>query len=345
MRTRHLGSRSGFALIATLWLVIALGAVGLQAALSSRARRQAAANVLDGARARAAAIAGSEYARSRLTAALLGQAEELRSEAMASARSSRGRRSIQGRSVSRLFRGVDPLEDPWRSPQDLIVEEMAFGTARYAVLMRDVGAALNLNEANETMLRQFFSMGLRVDYAEADKIAQAILDWRDEDEIPRLNGGEREEYMREGALVLPANRDFVTIDELRHVQGMTPEIYVRAAQHITLIGDGDLNVNAAPEEVLLAIPGINEATVSELLRLRESGTLPRSDDQLAALIPGAASAIAAEGRGFTRRTTYTTDQVEILVEGWVDGGLVRVNARVVVSRGNSGATVVWRETF
>ena len=345
MKTRRLGSRNGFALIATLWLVIALGAVGMQAALGSRARRQAAANVLDGARARAAAIAGSEYARSRLTAALLGQVEELRSEAMASARSSRGRRSVQGRSVSRLFRGVDPLEDPWRSPQDLIVEEMAFGTARYAVLMRDVGAALNLNEADETMLLQFFSLGLRVDYAAADKIAQAILDWRDEDEIPRINGGEREEYMREGALVLPANRDFATIDELRHVQGVTPEIYARAARHVTLIGDGDINVNAAPEEVLLAIPGMNEATVSELLRLRESGTLPRSDDRLAGLIPGAASAIAAEGRSFTSRTTYTTDQVEILVEGWVDGGLVRVNSRVVVSRGNSGATVVWRETF
>ena len=346
MRTCRRERRSGFALVATLWLLIALGAVGLDAALRSRARRQAAANVLDGARARAAALAGSEYARSMLTAALLGQAEELRSEAMASARSSRSRRTVERRSVSRLFRGVDPLEDPWRSPQDLIVgDEMAFGTTRYAVLMRDVGAALNLNEANETMLRQFFSMGLRVDYAEADKIAQAILDWRDEDEIPRINGGEREEYMREGALVLPPNRDFVAIDELRHVQGMTPEIYTRAARFITLIGDGDLNVNAAPEEVLLAIPGINEATVTELLRLRDSGTLPRNDSQLAGMVPGAATAIEAEGRAFTRRTTYTTDQVEILVEGWVDGGLVRVNSRVVVSRGNTGATVVWRETF
>ena len=78
MRTCRRERRSGFALVATLWLLIALGAVGLDAALRSRARRQAAANVLDGARARAAALAGSEYARSMLTAALLGQAEELR---------------------------------------------------------------------------------------------------------------------------------------------------------------------------------------------------------------------------------------------------------------------------
>ena len=68
MRTCRRKRRSGFALVATLWLLIALGAVGLDAALRSRTRRQAAANVLDGARARAAALAGSEYARSMLTA-------------------------------------------------------------------------------------------------------------------------------------------------------------------------------------------------------------------------------------------------------------------------------------
>ena len=79
-----LGGRDGFALVAALWLLVALGAVGLQTALASQARRQAAANLLDEVRARAAVVAGTEYARSRLTAAMLGQAEELRAEAVAS---------------------------------------------------------------------------------------------------------------------------------------------------------------------------------------------------------------------------------------------------------------------
>ena len=106
-----MNGRGGFALVAALWLLIALSAVGLDSALRSRARRQAAANVLDEVRARAAAVAGTEYARSRLTAAMHGQADELRAEAMASG----GRRSRQARnqSISRLFRSVDPLEDPW----------------------------------------------------------------------------------------------------------------------------------------------------------------------------------------------------------------------------------------
>ena len=339
------GGREGFALVAALWLLVALGAVGLQTALASRARRQAAANLLDEVRARAAVAAGSEYARSRLTAAMLGQAEELRSEAMERARGRQAQRVAQA-SVRSLFRSVNPLEDPWREPQQLVVPEMAFGEARYALLLRDVGAALNLNEASEENLRLFFAQGLGLDYGDADDLAQAILDWRDEDDLPRINGAEREEYLEEEALVLPPNRDFVDVDELRHVRGMTPEIYVMAAPHLTLLGDGQININSAPEPVLLSIPGMDEGTVNQLLSLRESGVFPRSDREIEGLLPAAlAESIDAAGRSFSSRTTYTTDQVEILAQGWVEGGVVQVTSRVVVTRGNTEATVVWREIF
>jgi type II secretory pathway component PulK len=344
MRGLNRAGREGFALVAALWLLVALGSVGLQAALASRARRQAAANLLDEVRARAAVVAGTEYARSRLTAAMLGRAEELRAEAMEQSRGRNQRRAATA-SVSRLFRSANPLEDPWREPQDLVVPEMVFGDARYALLLRDVGAALNLNEATEDMIRQFFSLGMEMDFAEADQLAQAIQDWRDEDEIPRINGGEREEYLEDGALVLPPNRDFVEIDELRHVRGMTPELYVRAAPHLTLIGDGDINLNSAPEPVLLAVPGMDPGAVVEILRLRDSGYLPRSDREFQALLPSVAPILETLGREFTGRTTYTTDQVEILAQGWVDGGVVQVTSRVVVGRGNREAEVQWREVF
>ena len=208
-------------------------------------------------------------------------------------------------SVRRLFRSSDPLEDPWREPQELIVPEMVFGDARYALLLRDVGAALNLNEADEEMLRQFFAQGIGLDYADADELAQAILDWRDEDDLPRINGGEREEYLEEGALVLPPNRDFVDVDELRHVRGMTPEIYVAAAPHLTLIGDGQINLNSAPEPVLLALPGMDRGTVTQLLRLRESGVLPRSDTELRVLLQRLSDA----------RHVAVAEDAETLVEG------------------------------
>jgi len=335
--------RRGFALIAALFLLVVLSAVGLDAALRSQTRRLAAANVLDQTRARAAALAGTEYARSRLTAAMLGKAQELRAEALANARSSRSRRSAERSSIGNLFRGADPLEDPWREPEELMALEMVFGDARFSLRDRDTGAALNLNEASEQSLRQFFSEGLGVDYAEADRITQAILDWRDEDDLPRINGGEREQYLDERRAVLPTDTDFNDLDELRHVAGMTPELYARARPYLTLIGSGDVNLNAAPEPVLLAIPGITPAAVAELLRLREGGRLPRSDRELRSMVSGAsADAIENAGRSFSRSTTYGTEEVEILAVGSVDGGPVRVTSRVVVRRGSTEAIVSWR---
>lgn len=338
------GQRAGFVLVATLWLLVALAAVGLDASLRSRERRLAAANVLDQTRARAAAMAGVEYARSRLTAAILGQADELRSQALERARSRRQQRRVMRQSIRSLFRSVDPFDDPWRDPQELVDPEKVFGDARYSLRLRDTGAALNLNEADEGMLRQFFALGLRVDYALADRLAQAILDFRDEDDLPRVNGGEREQYLDEGLPVLPANRAFAEVEEVRHVMGMTEEIYRRARPFLTVISSGDVNVNAAPLPVLLALPGMTESAASEILRLRESGDTPRSGRELQALLPpGAWAPIDAAGRDFDRVTTFHTNEVEILVEGRVEGGPVKVRARVVVSRSDAGAVVVWRK--
>lgn len=336
-------SGNGFVLVAALWLLVALGAVGLDAALRSRTRRLAAANLIDETRARAAAVAGTEYARSRLTAAMLGRAEELRSEALSRARSSRSRSRALRSSVRSLFRNSDPAEDPWRAPDELIAPDMAFGEARYTLRIRDTGAALNLNEIDEDVIRQFFAQGLRLDYARADRLAQTILDWRDEDDIPRLNGGEREEYLRAGAPMLPPNRDFAELDELRYVMGMTPELYDLAVPYLTLIGSGDVNLNAAPEPVLLALPGMTPAAATELLRRREAGIFARRNSELEGILPGLGEPNDDPFAGdFMRMTTFTTNEVEILSDGRVEGSPIRVEARVVVARSNTGAVVVWQ---
>lgn len=342
--TARVPRAGGFALVAALWLLVALSAVGLDAALRAQERRRAAANVLDRARARAAALAGAEYARSRLTAAMVGLGQELRQEAIQNARGRRSRRRAAEASMDRIFRWADPLEDPWRDPQQLMTQEMAFGEARYTLIARDVGSALNLNEASEEMLRQFFAQGLQVDFTLADELTQAILDWRDRDDIARVNGGERTAYLEARRAVLPANRDFADLSELRHVMGMTPEIFAAARPHLTLVGSGDINVNAAPEPVLLAAPGMTVAGVQEILRRRESGVFPRNDDQLERMLPGGAEEVFDRNeRSFDRATIFSTEEVEILVEGWVDGSPVRVRAQLVVRRSSTESVVTWRD--
>jgi len=336
----RLRSQAGFILISVLWLLVALTAVGLHAGLQLRTERLAAANQLDEVRARAAAMAGTEYARSRLTSAMLDRADELRAEA--ASRQQPGRQS-RVQSVDRLFRASDPLEDPWRDPEELVAPEMAFGDAHFALRLRDTAAALNLNGATEEMLRNFFSLGLELDYAQADRLTQAILDWRDEDDLPRVGGAERDDYLRAGAAVLPANRPFAELDELRHVMGMTPEIFERAVPYLTLTGTGRINVNAAPEIVLLSLPGMTRGIAQEILALRESGNMPRSTGQLLGRLSAAADPIRQNPQAFNNRVVYSTNEVEIISDGRVAGSAVEARVRVIVSRSDRGALVVSRE--
>jgi len=335
----------GFILIAVLWLLVAIAAVGLDAGLRGRSERLAVANTVDDSRARAAAYAGAEYARSRLTAAMLARADELRQQVAQQQRNSRGgaRGNTRTQSVERLFRSADPMEDPWRDPSGLLMDQISLGDANFRLQVRDTGAAVNLNTADEEMLRNFFAQGVGLDFTDADRITQAILDWRDEDDIPRVGGGERDVYVDEGLPVLPPNRPFASLDELRFVLGMTPEAFDAAAPHLTLIGSGRINVNAAPEQVLMAVPGMTPGLAGEIIRNRDSGYFPRDTDEFLELVPGA---VTGSGRraeqALLARITFATDEVEILSEGWVEGSPVSAIVHLVVSRANEGALVVWR---
>ncbi len=333
-------SRGGFVLIAALWILVALSAVGLQAALESQTRRRAAANLVDETRARVAVRAAGEWARSRLTAVSLGMEQQVRMDADPSV----GGAWIQATRATDL--GIGPLNDAWWNPSALLPPELRIGDTRIRFAVRDVGSALNLNEATEEMLGQFFSLGLELDFALADEITQAILDWRDEDDIPRVNGGEIDEYLDDGRPVLPPNRGFATIDELGYVMGVTPEILELARPHLTLVGTGDINVNSAPYEVLVSAPGMTREAALAVIQLRESGYYPTDEDDIENVVSRTAERrLERRAREFRNRTDFLTTELELLIEGGVEGSPVQLRLQLVVSRNPSGEPrIIWSAT-
>ncbi|MEX1183304.1 MAG: hypothetical protein WEF86_08700 [Gemmatimonadota bacterium] len=324
--------RSGFVLIAALWLIVALSAVALDSALRSQPARLAAANRLDETRAREAALAGVELVRSRLTAATLNRAEQIRADVSRQEGSSGRRQSV---------RSLLSVDDVWRDPQGLVPPGMSLGDAEFSVTVRGTGERLNINEADEEMIRAFLSQGLRNDYAAADQLTQAILDWRDEDDLPRLNGGEREQYLEDGLPVLPPNRPFASVAELRHVRGMTDEVFAQVEPFLTVIGSGMININAAPEAVLFAVPGLTVAVVAALLPIRSGGRYLQDRIDLEELT-GFDIPEGMRPSEFNRRVTFATNEVEIISEGSIAGNPVHTVVRAVAARSAEGAVVLWR---
>ncbi|MDP1858411.1 MAG: type II secretion system protein GspK [Gemmatimonadaceae bacterium] len=314
--------RRGFALIAALWLLVALSAIGLDFSLRARETRRAAANAVEATRARGAANAGVAHARSMLDA-LLRRAALLR---------------VESKGTSALLAAMDP----WRGIGQLLPDSVRLDEARYRVRLSDTGARLNVNLAGETALNRLF-VALRIDAGLADRLAQCIIDWRDADDLHHLRGAERDWYLETGARELPSNRSFRDLNELRDVRAVDERVLKVIVPHLTILGSGQINLNAADRPVLLSLPGMTEEAVAVILRLRRSSLGSVSLDALPAqLSSGARGALQDNMIVLRGRTTTETREVDVLSEGWVAGSPVRQRVHTLLVRTGDQGTMVWR---
>jgi general secretion pathway protein K len=312
-----LKAERGFALVAALWLLVALSVVGLEFGLRSHARHLAAANALEASRASAGVAAGLADAQALL------------------ARLAREPATLGAADPNRLL-------DSWAGFASFLGDTSSIGEVRYRVSFHDANAALHLNRATEDELRRLF-LGLHVDFGVADRLAQAIMDWEDADDLHRARGAERADYLRAGLAVLPADRPFDRLSDLRHVMGMTPEIYRLVRPHLTLLGTGQVNLNAASRPVLLALPGMTEQSVGLLLR-RSGGSRPvRTLAELGNELPAAPrKALQDHFAELSARVVFETRELIATADGWTDGSPVHVTATGLFARAGSNAVMVWR---
>jgi general secretion pathway protein K len=115
----------------------------------------------------------------------------------------------------------------------------------------DENAKLNLNkivEPNGTIDERSYSVYNSVkrlfNTLEIDEVVlDAIIDWIDEDIEERVSGSES--FAKNGYLY--------SIDELTHIRGVTDEIYKKLLPHVTIFGDGLININSADKYVLMSL--------------------------------------------------------------------------------------------
>ena len=238
-------NRRGVALLAALWLVVAIATVALQFSLEARERRTIGILASERGIQRAAAQGALALVQAKLEYAL--------------------KVAPSGTNVQRLR-----ASDPWLDVDTTYSGTFYVDSMPVEVVAHDLGEKLNINQMTENDLRNFFSF-LLGDFSKATQLSQTIMDWRDADSIPRPQGAEHDDYIKAGMLALPTNSQFREIDELQNVMGMTPDIYAAAAPYLTTRGPGQVNINTAPVAVLRALPGMTDATINMILMLRSQG--------------------------------------------------------------------------
>ena len=84
----------------------------------------------------------------------------------------------------------------------------------------------NLNTATDGEIKQKTALMMGDDFQrEADAVSDCILDWRDADNLARMNGAEEKDYAAKGLPYRPADGPFNVMSELLLVMGVTPGMF------------------------------------------------------------------------------------------------------------------------
>ena len=229
----------GIALILVLWLTILLTVIGGSFAYGMRNEALAARNSLSLAQARALAD-GAIY-----------------------------------RTVFELMR-PKTLADVWSA--DGTVHVWDENGSRVAVNALDESGKIDLNTAPDGLIKGLLQTAAEADADTAARLVDVIGDWKDTDDLRRPNGAEAPDYQAAGLSYKPANAPFESVAELQRVLGMTPAIYGRIADSLTVHSRmAGINAAFASRTVLLAVPGATPEIVDTYIAQRR--------DALAAKLP------------------------------------------------------------
>lgn len=102
------------------------------------------------------------------------------------------------------------------------------------------------------------------DRVEASRLAAAIIDWRDPDNLTQVAGGaEDHDYASAGRGYGAKDSSFESITELQQVLGFTPVLYAGLAPHVTVHGGVSLPQPAFASGPVLNALGMDGASMVE----------------------------------------------------------------------------------
>lgn len=258
-------SERGVSLVVVLWVVALLMIIATELVYTARVDSLSAANFRDEAVAQSLAIAGIHKGISEISNPYKIVA-------------------LDGNGNIRFITEKDSTKEQPRS------FDLGEGRVEYAI--EDESGKLNLNKSSrEVIVNMFMDSG--VEGSALDTITDSILDWRDPNHEHHLNGAEDDYYSSLPKPYGSKDAPFDTTDELLLVRGVSPEIFYGSSQsktddtaasdfkgvskHLTVRGDGRININTAGKEVLKAALGEGKANEILLRRATEDYyTIPYS---------------------------------------------------------------------
>jgi len=230
-----------------------------------------------------------------------------------------------------------------------VTEKDENGEPVYLYGASDEEGKLNVNEIDGDMLAKLPGFSV--------EIASAVVDWRDEDDLPNPSGAEGDYYEGLDNPYESKNAKFSVPEELMLVKDVTREIYEGIKDIVTVYGEGyAVNINTAPREVLAVLAGPEfEDLPGKIVNYRKGsdGLAGTQDDNIFtdinAIGAQLASALTLNQAEFNRleelkKAGYfkvMSGYFRIRSRGQVKNGKVKKTIEAVVKRTNKGTDFLY----
>ncbi|MFK8068603.1 MAG: general secretion pathway protein GspK [Gammaproteobacteria bacterium] len=227
----HKNEQKGIALVIVLWMLALLSIIALAYSGMTRSENQLTSNVARSAKARAIAEAGLWTA------------------------------------VHDLLRAPN---DRRFSPDGTVVVLPIENKYKALVSSQDESGKVDLNKASLELLLGMIK-STELDHEQSLHLVEAILDWRDKDNLQRVNGAETAVYEELDLPYGAKNGTFNSVEELMLVKGMTEEIFDQIKSGLTVHSmQARVRLSASPEGVLRGLPGMDESLVADMIAGRSN---------------------------------------------------------------------------
>ena len=136
-----------------------------------------------------------------------------------------------------------------RWPTNGEVQELQDTQGRVRISIRNAAGLVDLNQASRETLYKLFTLISPLP-EERDRLVDALADWKDTDDLKRVNGAEDADYRHEGLDYGTADRDLETIDELSYVMGFDRDAVDAIRAYVTVFsGSSQVDERFAPDSL------------------------------------------------------------------------------------------------
>jgi len=173
------------------------------------------------------------------------------------------------------FRGIDV-----GTVQADVGYNYSFGRSeQFMYGITDEERRLNLNKASRQAIEKLVLALMKLSDKDADSLAGSLIDWRQYGETEIEGFYSDDLYSNLEFPYEEKKKDYETLDEIRLIKGVTPEVFERLIDYVTVYGNGEININTASWPVLVALGFTEEqAGIIEGIRRGPDGNMGTLDD-------------------------------------------------------------------